>query len=73
MTRIRPRDARAILFCITTTLVLLAASYLALRSVIISAALTAAWLAWVLTRPRMRRVARRLRGETDDWTGYYDG
>ncbi|MDB5417275.1 MAG: hypothetical protein JWP50_694, partial [Phenylobacterium sp.] len=41
------------------------------RSVIAAAALIAAYNAWLLTRPRMRRVFRRLRGETVDFSGYY--
>jgi hypothetical protein len=67
----RGRDVRAIAFVGATSLLLLAATYLLSKSVIGSAALTAAWLAFALTRPRMRRVMRRLRGEDDGWTGYY--
>jgi len=67
----RPRDVRAIAFWLATSLILLVGVYLALRSVIAAAALTGAWNAWLLTRPRMRRVFRRLRGETTDFTGYY--
>jgi len=67
----RPRDVRAIAFWLATSLFLLVGVYLALRSVIAAAALTGAWNAWLLTRARMRRVFRRLRGETTDFTGYY--
>ena len=67
----RPRDVRAIAFWLLSSLVLLVGVYLGLRSVIAAAALTGAWNAWLLTRPRMRRVFRRLRGETTDFTGYY--
>ena len=67
----RPRDVRAIAFWLASSLILLLGVYLGLRSVIAAAALTATWNAWLLTRPRMRRVFRRLRGETTDFTGYY--
>jgi hypothetical protein len=66
----RPRDLRAILFCATTTVLLFAVSFLALRNYFVSLALTGAWAAFVLTRPRMQRVFRRLRGEPD-WSGYF--
>lgn len=67
----RARDVRAIAFWLSSSLVLLVATYLATRGVIASVALTAAYNAWLLTRPRMRRVFRRLRGETVDFSGYY--
>lgn len=68
----RARDVRAIAFWITSTLVLLAGVYLATRGVIAAAASTAAYNAWLLTRPRMRRVFRRMRGETTTgFSGYY--
>jgi hypothetical protein len=66
----RARDVRALAFCAITTLLLLGGSYLLLQSALISLALTAGWLALVLTRPRMQRVIRRLRGEPD-WNGYF--
>ncbi|MGA0606452.1 hypothetical protein ACO2Q0_10670 [Phenylobacterium sp. VNQ135] len=66
----RARDVRAILFCAVTTLILLIGSYVLLQSALISLALAAGWLAWLLTRPRMQRVIRRLRGEPD-WNGYF--
>jgi hypothetical protein len=71
MLRLRGRDLRAIAFVSLSSLLLLAAAYLLTRSVIVSSALTSAWLAFALTRPRMRRVMRRLRGETDGWSSYY--
>jgi hypothetical protein len=71
MTRMRPRDVRAIAFWLTTSLVLLAGVYVLTHSVIAAVALTAAYNCWLLTRPRMRRVFRRLRGETVDFSGYY--
>jgi hypothetical protein len=67
----RPRDARAIAFWIATSLALVVAVYVLTKSVIAAAALTGAYNAWLLTRPRMRRVFRRLRGETVDFSGYY--
>ncbi|MCR5878158.1 hypothetical protein [Phenylobacterium sp. J367] len=66
----RPRDLRAILFCTATTVLLFALSYLAFRNYLASLALTGAWAAFALTRPRMLRVFRRLRGEPD-WSGYF--
>lgn len=71
MPRLRPRDVRAILFSLVTSVALLVLTWLLSRSVLASAALTAAYDAWLFTRPRMRRVVRRLRGETVDFTGYY--
>ena len=71
MPRMRPRDVRAILFCFAASLALFGMSYLAAHSLIVSTALTGALDAWLLTRPRMRRVLRRLRGETVDFTSYY--
>jgi hypothetical protein len=67
----RARDVRALAFVGATSLMLLALTFLLSKSVIASSALTAAWLAFALTRPRLRRVMRRLRGEDDGWTGYY--
>ncbi|WP_041373657.1 hypothetical protein [Phenylobacterium zucineum] len=66
----RARDVRAILFLAATTFLLLAGSYVLLQSVLVSLALAGAWLAFLLTRPRMQRVIRRLRGEPD-WNGYF--
>jgi len=67
----RARDVRAIAFWLTSSLIILVGVYLASQSVIAAAALTAAYNAWLLTRPRMRRVFRRMRGETADFSGYY--
>jgi len=66
----RARDVRAISFCVASTLVLMAMTYVLSRSLLATAALAAAWLAFALTRPRMQRVFRRLRGDVD-WSGYY--
>ena len=67
----RARDVRAIAFWVASSLVILVGVYLATSSVIAAAALTAAYNAWLLTLPRMRRVLRRLRGETVDFSSYY--
>lgn len=67
----RPRDVRAIIFCGASTLALLSGSQLLLHNVVFSLAVSAAYAAWVLTRPRMMRLYRRLRGEPD-WSGYFD-
>jgi len=67
----RARDVRAITFCIATTLVLMLGAMFVSRSLLVSLALTAAYDAWLLSRPRMIRVFRRLRGEPD-WSGYFD-
>ena len=67
----RARDVRAIAFWLTSSLVILLGVYFGLHSVIAAVALTGAYNAWLLTRPRMRRVLRRMRGETVDFSGYY--
>jgi len=67
----RARDARAITFCTVSTLALLGAALLLTRSLVVALALTAAYAALALTRPRMIRVFRRLRGDPD-WSGYFD-
>lgn len=66
----RARDVRAILFCVTTTLLVFIVSWLALHNPLVSVAGAAAYAALVFTRPRMLRVFRRLRGEPD-WSGYF--
>jgi len=68
----RARDVRAIAFWITSSLVLLVGVYVVTGGVIAAAAVTGAYNAWLLTRPRMRRVFRRMRGETTNgFSGYY--
>lgn len=71
MPRMRLRDVRAIIFLFATSLALFGMSYLGTHNLIVGSALTAAYDVWLLTRPRMRRVIRRLRGETVDFTSYY--
>jgi hypothetical protein len=70
MARMRPRDVRAIAFWIGTSAVLLVGVFALSRSVIAAVALAGAWNLWLLTRPRMRRVLRRLRGDPD-YSGYF--
>ena len=68
----RSRDVRAITFCAITIPGLFVASVMLLDNGLASAALTAAYAAWLLTRPRMIRVMRRLRGEpVSAWGAYY--
>ncbi len=66
----RARDVRAVVFCIVTATALMVLSYLALKMSLVTLALTGGYLAWLLTRPRMTRVMRRLRGGPD-WSGYF--
>jgi hypothetical protein len=66
----RARDVRAIAFCAVSTILLLAVCYLVTRNYLASVGLTGAYAAVILTRPRMQRVFRRLRGDPD-WSGYY--
>ncbi len=65
----RRRDVHAILFCVLGALVVFVGSYLLFRELVVSAMLLAAYLVFVLTRPRMRRVRSRLRGDPD-WSNY---
>jgi hypothetical protein len=67
----RARDVRAIAFCVVTVAVLFAALIVLLHVYLVALALTGAYAAWLLTRPRMIRVFRRLRGDPD-WSGYFD-
>lgn len=66
----RARDARAIAFCAVSTILLALAVYVLTLNPLATAALTGAYAVWLLTRPRMQRVIRRLRGEPD-WSGYF--
>ena len=67
---LRPRDARAIAFCVVTIAALAAVSFLLSQNYLLALGLAGAYAALVLTRPRMLRVYRRLRGEPD-WGGYF--
>ena len=66
----RARDVRAIVFCAAAVMALFVLSFLLFRNVLASLALAGAGAAWLGTRPRMRRVARRVRGDPD-WSGYF--
>lgn len=66
----RPRDARALTFCAVSILALAALSFALSQSYVVTLGLTGAYAAFILTRPRMLRVYRRLRGEPD-WGGYF--
>jgi hypothetical protein len=66
----RPRDARAIGFCAVTIIGLATLSFALSQSYLVALGLTSAYAAFILTRPRMLRVYRRLRGEPD-WGGYF--
>ena len=68
----RPRDARAILFWIATSIVLFLALEMAFHRWLLCLFAVAAYNAWLLSRPRMVRVFRRLRGERFERSdGYY--
>lgn len=67
----RPRDMRAILFWIATTLLLILAVQAAAHHWVLTAIAAAAYNAWLLSRPRMVRVLRRLRGERWERTSGY--
>lgn len=61
---------RALAFWTTSTVLLAATAYLLSPNLIAVAAIVAAYNAWLLTRPRMVRVFRRLRG-APDWSDYF--
>jgi hypothetical protein len=67
----RERDIQALAFCAVSTAALLAFLLLATRNLLTACALTAAYDAWLLTRPRMIRVFRRMRGEKLERGSYY--
>ena len=66
----RARDIRAIAFCAITTMAAFVVVLVLSHNYIAAVAATGAWMAFVLTRPRMQRLIRRLRGEPD-WSGYF--
>jgi hypothetical protein len=67
----RARDVRAIAFCAVTILLVAGGAQVLVHDILATAALTLAYSALVLTRPRMLRVYRRLRG-APDWSAYFD-
>ena len=58
----RARDARAILFWIASTFLLIVALEAVLHRWMLTGLIAALYSAWLLSRPRMIRVLRRLRG-----------
>ncbi|MDG2520290.1 hypothetical protein P7B02_01960 [Caulobacter segnis] len=69
--RLRARDLRAIAFLLLSTLAVLAASWSVMSNLAAALVVTAAYAVWLATRPRMLRVARRLRGERVEHISYY--
>ncbi|HTI66935.1 MAG TPA: hypothetical protein VL460_05230 [Caulobacteraceae bacterium] len=75
---IRGRDIRAISFCLVSIAAVFAATYFVADHLgfdvwLPTLAATGAYAAWLLTRPRMVRVFRRLRGQSiAEWTGYFE-
>jgi hypothetical protein len=67
----RSRDLRAILFWIATTLLLIVALQAVVHRWLVTGLAAAAYDAWLLSRPRMVRVFRRLRGERWERTSGY--
>jgi hypothetical protein len=67
----RPRDARAILFWIATSIGLFLALEATFQRWVLALLATAAYNAWLLSRPRMVRVFRRIRGERLERSGGY--
>ncbi|WP_369061720.1 hypothetical protein ABOZ73_06610 [Caulobacter sp. 73W] len=68
---LRARDLRAIAFLLGSTALILLIAGLVLENLLAALALTAAYAVWLATRPRMIRVARRLRGERVEHISYY--
>jgi hypothetical protein len=67
----RRRDVHAIAFCATTIAAVLVGALVVLQPIPAIAAV-AGYSLFILTRPRMIRVFRRLRGDTGwDWSDYY--
>ncbi len=56
------RDVRAILFCIVSTIVVAVIAFVMLKSVLLAVIFAVVFDAWILTRPRMIRVGRRILG-----------
>jgi hypothetical protein len=70
--RIRGRDIRAIAFCTLSIPAVFALAFVLLADWRPAAAVAAGYAVWLLTRARMIRVMRRLRGETIvERGGYY--
>jgi len=67
----RTRDVNALAFCVGSTLAVLFLAKLVFGGWLPAGALAGAYGALVLTRPRMLRVFRRLRGESVERSGYF--
>jgi hypothetical protein len=67
----RPRDVRAILFWIASSVALILALQAGFHNWPLTAIAAAAYNAWLLSRPRMIRTFRRLRGERLSRSGGY--
>ena len=67
----RARDARAILFWIASTLILIGALEAVVHRWMLTGLIAALYSAWLLSRPRMIRLFRRLRGERWERTSGY--
>ena len=69
----RPRDVRAILFWTVSTAVLILLSQALLHRWVLTGVAAAAYNAWLLSRPRMIRVFRRLSGQRtgERYGGYF--
>jgi hypothetical protein len=68
--RLRWRDARAILFCVTTVVLLAGLVIEWMPNPVVDAAIVVAYVLFLLSRPRMKRVMARLRDEPS-WRGYF--
>jgi hypothetical protein len=68
----RARDVRAIGFWIASSVALLIVAIVLLGVGPATLAFVAAYNVWLLTRPRMVRVLRRLRGQSLERIGYYE-
>ncbi len=72
MARIRRRDIHAVAFCLVSISAVCGIIALVSGNWIYTLAVTGIFTAWLLTRARMVRVIRRLRGETvGGWSDYY--
>jgi hypothetical protein len=71
MRAVRARDLRALSFCLISIPLLYAIAEAWSGDRLMSAAITAAYAAIILSRPRMIRVYRRLSGERIERSSYY--
>ena len=71
MSAVRARDLRAIGFCLITIPMVFVVVDAVLGRLLVSVAVAAAYACFILTRPRMIRVFRRLSGERVERISYY--